>query len=203
MNDQILIASLRKTKGWTQEVLAEKSGISLRTIQRLESGQETSLDTLRLVAEALEVSISDLFKKDEDNTNKDEIERYSREVAVQMNRRKSDNELFKIGRVFFFIFIIFLSFVISLMPKSIQGVAGITWVGILLTSFSIIKYIRLSWWELKLDKKYPLTRGVEKTRQSSKELMWWKDKVTRRIMLIIYSGIIPLLFILKYVLHLF
>ena len=33
------ITSLRKSKGFSQEVLAEQSGVSLRTIQRVEQGE--------------------------------------------------------------------------------------------------------------------------------------------------------------------
>ncbi|WP_270336732.1 helix-turn-helix domain-containing protein [Streptococcus infantarius] len=204
MNNKTLIASLRKSKGWTQEILAEKSGISLRTIQRLESGQDVSLDTLRLIAEALEVSVNELFVTFEDDTNKDKIERYSREIEEQRNHRKADNQLFQVGKIFALILIVSLAFIVSLLPESFQGIAGLIWVGILFSSFSIIRYIKYSWWELKLNQKYPLTRGIELTNQSNKDsFLWWKDKNARTILLVIYSGIIPLLYTLKYVVHLF
>lgn len=45
------IADLRQTAGWTQERLATESGVGLRTIQRLEAGNEASLETLSLVAD--------------------------------------------------------------------------------------------------------------------------------------------------------
>ncbi len=55
------IGELRKARGWTQERLADESGVAVRTIQRFESGQDASLDTISLVANALEVSVKDLF----------------------------------------------------------------------------------------------------------------------------------------------
>ncbi len=55
------ITELRREQGWTQEYLADASGVSLRTIQRLEAGQDASLETLTLVAEVFHVPVKDLF----------------------------------------------------------------------------------------------------------------------------------------------
>ncbi|WGY02083.1 helix-turn-helix transcriptional regulator [Nocardioides sp. QY071] len=55
------IRDLRTARGWSQERLAEASGVAVRTIQRLEAGNDASLETLSLVATALEVSVRDLF----------------------------------------------------------------------------------------------------------------------------------------------
>lgn len=57
------IAELRRAKGWTQERLATESGITVRTIQRLEAGNDASLETISLVAKALDVQAGDLFKR--------------------------------------------------------------------------------------------------------------------------------------------
>lgn len=42
----------RQKRSWTQEQLAERARLSTRTVQRLESGDESSAETLRLIAEA-------------------------------------------------------------------------------------------------------------------------------------------------------
>lgn len=55
------VSQLRKNTGWTQERLSEQSGVPVRTIQRLEAGNETSLETLSRVADALKVDVRDLF----------------------------------------------------------------------------------------------------------------------------------------------
>lgn len=52
------IATLRKSKGLSQEVLAEQSGVSLRTIQRVEQGETVPRGhTLQALAAALEVPL--------------------------------------------------------------------------------------------------------------------------------------------------
>lgn len=51
----------RNNKGWTQEVLAKASGLSLRTVQRLEREGGGSGETLQALAAALEVEVGALF----------------------------------------------------------------------------------------------------------------------------------------------
>jgi len=51
------ILELRKSKGYTQEELAEKAKVNLRTIQRIEHGEnKPSANTLKLICEALDTS---------------------------------------------------------------------------------------------------------------------------------------------------
>lgn len=50
-----LMASLRKMKGYTQEKLAEASGIPSRTIERLESGENITIDVLLLLMKTLDL----------------------------------------------------------------------------------------------------------------------------------------------------
>jgi transcriptional regulator with XRE-family HTH domain len=59
--DETRVADLRRERGWTQARLAEASGITVRTVQRLEAGNDASLETLSLVAKALEVPVRDLL----------------------------------------------------------------------------------------------------------------------------------------------
>ncbi|MCB1086244.1 MAG: helix-turn-helix domain-containing protein [Verrucomicrobiae bacterium] len=54
------LKSERRKRSWTQEYLAEKAGLSVRTIQRLERGEEPNLETLRLVADALGIPAKEL-----------------------------------------------------------------------------------------------------------------------------------------------
>jgi transcriptional regulator with XRE-family HTH domain len=51
----VLLRQLRRQTALTQEVLAERTGLSVRTIRRLETGESANpqLDTVRLIADAL------------------------------------------------------------------------------------------------------------------------------------------------------
>jgi transcriptional regulator with XRE-family HTH domain len=56
---------LRKEKGFSQELLAEHAGVSLRTIQRLEKKDVAPrADTVKRLAQVLEVSFEELNKGD-------------------------------------------------------------------------------------------------------------------------------------------
>lgn len=64
------LKKIRETKNITQEELAEKSGISVRTIQRIEAGTIPKGYTLKTLAESLDVSANDLLTS---KTIKEEI----------------------------------------------------------------------------------------------------------------------------------
>lgn len=56
----------RESKNLTQGELAEKSGLSIRTIQRIEKGNIPKGHTLKVLSHALDSNPEDLFKKTED-----------------------------------------------------------------------------------------------------------------------------------------
>jgi len=56
------IKALRKQRGWSQERLAERAGISTQYVSNIERGKENpTLDLLLGLAEALRVSAAELF----------------------------------------------------------------------------------------------------------------------------------------------
>ena len=56
----MLIKKLRLQRGWSQEHLSQVSGLSVRTIQRIERGQKAGLESLKSLAAVFEVDISSL-----------------------------------------------------------------------------------------------------------------------------------------------
>ncbi|WP_462248719.1 helix-turn-helix domain-containing protein [Ekhidna sp.] len=62
MRSTIKIKELRTRKGFSQEELAEKSGLSLRTIQRIENGETEPMgDSLQKIANALDTVPEELM----------------------------------------------------------------------------------------------------------------------------------------------
>lgn len=61
----MIVRKLRIEKGLTQEQLAAMSGISTRTLQRIERGAKASPETLKCIASVLETDFSDLRKEQE------------------------------------------------------------------------------------------------------------------------------------------
>lgn len=63
MPKAIGVIEKRQSRGWTQEQLAQISGIDARTIQRVESKKTAALSTLQALASAFECSVDDIIEK--------------------------------------------------------------------------------------------------------------------------------------------
>ncbi|BBN83516.1 hypothetical protein PA25_35010 [Pseudoalteromonas sp. A25] len=69
----MILKQLRLSKHLTQEQLANMAGLNVRTIQRIENGQNASIESLKCLASALDVDIKQLqqeqfmIDKNEDN----------------------------------------------------------------------------------------------------------------------------------------
>lgn len=61
------VKTLRLNKGWSQEQLSEASGLSLRTIQRIENENMISMESLKVLAKALDVDTNELLIKEKQN----------------------------------------------------------------------------------------------------------------------------------------
>lgn len=59
----MLVKKLRSKNGWSQEQLAEFSGLNVRTIQRVESGSKASIETLKCLASVFEIDIEKLAEE--------------------------------------------------------------------------------------------------------------------------------------------
>lgn len=59
----VLVRSFREMRQWSQEQLADISGLSGRTVQRTENGEPSSVDTRRALARAFGADDIDMFNK--------------------------------------------------------------------------------------------------------------------------------------------
>lgn len=145
------IIELRQQQGWTQERLATESGVALRTVQRLEAGQDASLETLSLVADALQVSVRDLFIEIDDEVLRSGVESLADRTALQQAARERIEGAWRwlyigVGLVATFVsftfpygLVLFLSY----------------WVG----GYVILMAVRRIHLEPHLDRAYPLSRA--------------------------------------------
>ena len=56
----MIVKKLRLQRNWSQEQLAEFSGLSTRTIQRIERGKSANLESYRSIAAVFEIDVEDL-----------------------------------------------------------------------------------------------------------------------------------------------
>lgn len=94
----ILIRSFREMRQWSQEQLAEISGLSGRTVQRTENGEPSSLDTRRALARAFGAEDIDLFNKPYAIPTAEELaaakEQFEKEhVTLQLERVTTGKQL--------------------------------------------------------------------------------------------------------------
>lgn len=146
--DSGMVKKLRIGKNWSQEQLSEVSGLSVRTIQRLESGGNASLESLRALAAAFEVDSNELELQ--------ERQKFQKPLdAVQTSLMEFANFSGKAHRFeywWFFLFMILVMGIAAIMHERVYQVAGV----LLLIPFLAVGTRRLNdtgrsgWWQLLL-----------------------------------------------------
>ncbi|MEH3092796.1 MAG: 2TM domain-containing protein [Agrobacterium cavarae] len=82
----MLVQKLRLQRGWSQEQLAIVSGLSVRTIQRIERGQSASLETLATLASVFEIDVSQLTVEKETDMQSIAVDSREAEEALAFER---------------------------------------------------------------------------------------------------------------------
>ncbi len=89
----MLIQKLRLQRGWSQEQLAELSGLSVRTIQRIENGKPASAESLKSLASVFEIEFSMLLPKSVDSIDSAKAAQASPEESKVDNFSIKNNPL--------------------------------------------------------------------------------------------------------------
>jgi transcriptional regulator with XRE-family HTH domain len=74
----MIVRKLRLQRGWSQDQLATLTGLSVRTIQRIEQGQQPGLESLKALASVFELDVAQL-----DGTQQQEREMRGNETMGQ------------------------------------------------------------------------------------------------------------------------
>ncbi|MBF4574255.1 helix-turn-helix transcriptional regulator [Herbiconiux sp. VKM Ac-1786] len=155
MNETRII-TLRRERGWTQEKLAAESGVAVRTVQRLEGGQDASLETLSMVAKALGVTVGELFTAVSDDDFGAAVGALDDRSAVQQAQRDSAISGYRslytgVGILITFVVIVLVA--TQLVPGIAFLAIGAYWAaGSLFARFLLNSVINP-----RLDAKYPLS----------------------------------------------
>ena len=83
------IRERRLDRGWSQEELARHSGLSARTIQRIEGGQSAGLESLKSLAAVFETSISTL-KQEQTMSGPSKADGADRPLLLEIEREAID-----------------------------------------------------------------------------------------------------------------
>jgi len=145
--DSTLVKKLRTAENWSQEQLSEKSGLSLRTIQRLENGGNASIESVRALADAFGIDPAELMLNGETETPQ------TPQDAVITGLREFGNFSGTATRFEYWWFLAFVVVVTAVATLLHERVGQIAWV-ILLLPFLAASTRRLNdagqsqWWQI-------------------------------------------------------
>lgn len=169
--DKTLVVKLRKEKGWTQETLAERAYVTVRTIQRLEAGQEVSEGTLKSVSNALSVTVNELFDYVDTAEREERLMEISKEQAIQLNKRRSEETTIKLILVgVVFLIMSLLGVYVGHLHGEWQSIMGIIWIFLLFISIGTAYYFVKVIMVTSLDRRYPLTAGIVQHQSNEKKV---------------------------------
>lgn len=163
------IKELRTACHLSQEQLAEKAQVSVRTIQRLEAGDDASISALNLVAGALGVEVGDLFPHTDTSQKQEEkIQSADEQLQYQLQARHEEFRTFK--HLYNAIFIIVMMAWGALFPlvhsDIYSSLMGVFWIGAWIIMVPLKKWLTIKKVDPKLDRKFPLTASrVDKDKQ--------------------------------------
>ncbi|HCW73074.1 MAG TPA: hypothetical protein DHM90_03940 [Clostridiaceae bacterium] len=146
--DSDKIKNLRLSKGLSQEQLSEMSGLSLRTIQRVENGNSISLESVKVLAIAFGIEPKDLMIQEKQNP-KNPLE------VIKMCFIEFHNFSGKATRYEYWWFVLFMVLVMS-VATLIHGTLNEIVTVIFLVPFIAVGTRRLNdigrsaWWQLFL-----------------------------------------------------
>ncbi|MCR4456044.1 helix-turn-helix domain-containing protein [Aeromonas salmonicida] len=168
--NQSKIAKLRKDKSLTQENLAEKACVTVRTIQRIEAGEEVSSETLKNISNVLDVTINELFESIASSDKEEEIMEIAKEQQKQFHYRRNEQLTFRFiafGVIFVFLGL-FGIFVVGLNGLK-QDIYGVVWIFMLFLSLAMMHYVLNVLISKKLDEKCQMTVGMNHKRSNIKQ----------------------------------
>lgn len=81
----MIVKKLRLQRGWSQSQLAELSGLSTRTIQRIERGHAPSIESAKSLAAVFDVDFNEI-KQDNDMTTLSQAEHEALAYVSKLKR---------------------------------------------------------------------------------------------------------------------
>jgi len=108
--------SLRLKRNWSQEQLAQFSGLNVRTIQRVERGDKVGSETLKSLAAVFEISVSELLELINKETQPAKASQNIAKENVTNEQLKNAKEKVKLIKYFYgfctFLTVVFIFFML-------------------------------------------------------------------------------------------
>ncbi|WP_447926538.1 2TM domain-containing protein [Vreelandella sp. EE27] len=150
----MIVRKLRLQRGWSQDQLSQLSGLSVRTVQRIESGHKPGLESLKSLAAVFEINVADLEREPEMNS---EITLTDNEKSV-IEKVRAIKDFY--AHLISYVLIISLLFVINLVSGT--GYMWAWWpamgwgIGIIshgLSAFEVLNFFGPEWEKKQIEKR--------------------------------------------------
>lgn len=152
----MLVQKLRLQRGWSQEQLATVSGLSVRTIQRIERGQSASLETLATLASVFEIEMSQLTVEKETDMQSLAVNSREAEEAIAFERVRKIKKFYL--HVAQYVLVIAMLVVINLVtsPHYFWAIWPALGWGVALalngmTTFDLVPFLNAAWERKKVE----------------------------------------------------
>ncbi|MGL4094713.1 2TM domain-containing protein [Agrobacterium fabrum] len=152
----MLVQKLRLQRGWSQEQLAIVSGLSVRTIQRIERGQSASLETLATLASVFEIDVSQLTVEKETDMQSIAVDSREAEEAIAFERVRKIKKFYL--HVAQYVLVIAILVVINLVTSPHYFWAiwpalgwGVALVMNGMTTFDLVPFLNAAWERKKVE----------------------------------------------------
>ncbi len=122
----MIIQKLRIEKGWSQQQLAEMSGLSVRTIQRIENGKVASVESIKSLAAVFELDFA-LLQKELSMNNTHQTELKSELPLLSKQEKLAYQQVEKVKR-FYYAFSVFVVGIIFLLIVNLLTSPNNLWV---------------------------------------------------------------------------
>lgn len=148
----MIVRKLRLQRGWSQEHLAELAAVNVRTIQRMERGKTSALETRSALAAVFEVDISTF---DQGATEMAENQYLAAEEREAIEHVKGVKEFYShVGMYLLFSVVFAFSFGVD-NPTILWGIIG--WgIGVIvhgLNVYEVINLLRPGWEKRQVEKR--------------------------------------------------
>jgi transcriptional regulator with XRE-family HTH domain len=115
------VKTLRIQHNWSQEQLATMSGLSVRTIQRIEKGESVGLETLKSLAAVFEIDVNDLKTENIVNTEiilqAEQTEQTDQQENEQQKKKTAIEKIQSIKQFYFICAGVLLIFSLFVLPN--------------------------------------------------------------------------------------
>lgn len=150
----MIVRKLRLQRGWSQEHLSVLTGLSVRTIQRIERGQKAGLESLKSLAAVFEIPVTDLQGEPEMN-EKTQVTSEERKVIEQVREIKGFYShlityVLVIAMLFVINFLTDPSYIWAWWPAMGWGI-GIVSHG--LSAFEVFNFFGAEWEKRQIEKR--------------------------------------------------